>query len=343
MDNSRVHIPRKNGRSSVVALCGGIGGAKLVLGLYRVLDPDTLTIIINTGDDFLHLGLYVSPDIDTVTYTLADKNNQESGWGRRNETWNFMAAVAELDGETWFALGDQDLAVHVERTRRLRANETLGDITQDIAEKFGIHARLLPMCDDPGATSIQTAIGRLTFQDYFVRMKCEPIVQNVLYEEAARATPNAGVIDVLNQPDLDAIIICPSNPFLSIEPILAVPGISDAIAGSPAPVIAVTPLISGRAVKGPTAKIMAELSLPSTARAVAEHYGELLDGYVIDIADRGESDEMPIPVMATRTLMKNIEDRINLARDVLDFADALSANNSTDYQSIGRRLSGEPG
>ena len=324
MDDSQVHMPEEKGRSSVIALCGGIGGAKLALGLYRVLEPDTLTLIINTGDDFEHLGLYISPDIDTVTYTMADKNNRKTGWGRRDETWNFMAALGELNDETWFALGDSDLAVHVERSRRLRAGESLGDITSDIAGKFGISARLLPMSDDPAATIIQTEAGHLSFQDYFVRLKCEPVVQKILYEEAEAAKPSAGVMAALHRPELRAIIVCPSNPFLSVDPILAVPGNRKAMQSSAAPVIGISPIIGGQAVKGPTAKIMAELSLPSTARAAAEHYDGLLDGYVVDSADSGVSSEMNIPVMATKTLMTTIEDREILAREVLTFADSFS-------------------
>ena len=324
MDNSQINMPGNNGHSSVVALCGGVGGAKLALGLYRVLESDRLTLVINTGDDFEHLGLYISPDIDTVTYTLADKVDWKTGWGRRAETWNFMAALAELNEETWFALGDSDLAVHVERSRRLRAAESLGDITSDIASKFGISACLLPMSNDPAATIIQTDAGRLSFQDYFVRLKCEPIVQKILYEEAGAATPNAEVLTALRQSELRAIIVCPSNPFLSVDPILMVPGIRDAIQASPAPVIGISPIIGGQAVKGPTVKIMAELSIPLTARAVAEHYDGLLDGYVVDTADGGVSNEMHIPVMATKILMTTIEDRENLAREVLVFADTFS-------------------
>ncbi len=324
MANSQIPTKCKSGGSSVVALCGGIGGAKLALGLYRVLDPNTLTVVINTGDDFEHLGLHISPDIDTVTYTLADKNNQETGWGRRDETWNFMDSLAELGGETWFALGDRDLAIHVERTRRLRADEGLGEITSDIAGKFGIDARLLPMSDDAAATIIQTAAGPLTFQDYFVRMKCKPIIQKVLYEQAQSAIPNAEAMAALRQSELRAIIVCPSNPFLSIDPILAVPGIRNAIRESPAPVIGISPIIGGEAIKGPTAKIMAELFIPSTARAIAEHYDGMLDGYVIDVADGGEANDMPIRALATRTLMKSIGDRENLARQAIAFADTLS-------------------
>ena len=321
--NDNNNLSQKNDRSQVVALCGGIGGAKLALGLYRVLTPNTLTLVINTGDDFEHLGLYISPDIDTVTYTLADKNNRKTGWARRDETWKFMSALAELNEETWFALGDSDLAVHIERSRRLRALESLGVITSEIASKFGIAARLLPMSDDPAPTIIQTQAGHLSFQDYFVRQKCEPIVQNILYENARAAEPNAGVMAALHQPGVRASVVCPSNPFLSVDPILAVPGIKKALTSSSAPVIAISPIIDGQAVKGPTAKIMAELSLPTTALAIAEHYDGLLDGYVVDFTDHDVSNEIQVPVMSTKTLMTTIKDREKLAREVLAFADKL--------------------
>ena len=263
MTNNTTKVPKEKNRSPVVALCGGVGGAKLALGLYRVLALNNLTLVINTGDDFEHLGLFISPDIDTVTYTLADKNNLETGWCHRHETWNFMSAISTLKGETWFALGDRDLAIHVERSRRLRSSELLSKITGDIAGNFGIDAQLLPMTNDPAATIILTSAGHLNFQDYFVRMKCKPVIKQVVYDEASVATPNPDVLTALNQAELRAIILCPSNPFLSMDPILAVPGIREAMVTSPAPVIGVSPIINDQAVKGPTSKIMSELSLPS--------------------------------------------------------------------------------
>lgn len=305
----------------VVALCGGIGGAKLALGLYRVLEPGALTLIVNTGDDFEHLGLHISPDIDTVTYTLAGMENPETGWGRRDETWTFMDALDELGGETWFRLGDRDLAVHVERTRRLAAGERLSGITSNFAARLGVTARVLPMSDDRVRTVIDTGDGRLGFQDYFVRRQSRPVVKSIVCEGAEAASPGAGVLEALGRPDLRAVIICPSNPFLSIDPILAVPGFGEALTRCRAPVVAVSPLIGGRAVKGPTAKIMAELSMPPTAVAVAEYYDGILDGYVVDHADADVADIMALPVLATRILMQNLADRDQLARDVLAFAD----------------------
>lgn len=307
----------------VVALCGGIGGAKLALGLYRVLEPGALHVIVNTGDDFEHLGLHISPDIDTVTYTLAGINNPDTGWGRKDESWTFLHALGELGGDTWFSLGDRDLAIHVERTRRLRAGESLTRITDDFAKRFSITARLVPMSDEPVRTVVETDEGDLPFQEYFVRMKCRPAVKSIRYDGAGSAIAPRDAIRTLQKPGLRAVILCPSNPFLSIDPILAVPGVRQALALCRAPVIAVSPLIGGRAVKGPTAKIMDELSIPATAAAVADHYGDLLDGIVIDHADAAEAKALSVPCLVTRTLMMTLNERDNLAARVLDFADGL--------------------
>ena len=318
----------------VVALCGGIGGAKLALGLYRVLEPGALHVIVNTGDDFEHLGLHISPDIDTVTYTLAGINNPDTGWGRKNETWTFMEALGELGGDTWFSLGDRDLAIHVERTRRLRAGESLSRITRDFANRFSVNAHLLPMSDEPVRTVVETDEGDLPFQEYFVRQKCHPVVRGIRYDGADTAMSLRGAIRALGQQGLRAVIVCPSNPFLSIDPILAVPGMRESLALCRAPIIAVSPLIGGRAVKGPTAKIMDELSIPATAAAVANHYGELLDGIVIDSVDASEGEALPIPCLVTRTLMMTLNDRDNLATKVLDFADRLQGTPAETRLSI---------
>ena len=325
MPSNGNHDPDKRAIKSVVALCGGIGGAKLALGLYHLLEPGSLFLILNTGDDFEHLGLHISPDIDTVTYTLAGKNNPITGWGRRDETWAFMETLAELGGETWFSLGDRDLAIHVERSRRLEAGESLSQITDDISRSFGISAHLLPMTDDPLRTTIETREGVISFQDYFVRKKSEPVVEKIVFAGADKAVPNAAAMDALKLPDLCAVVICPSNPFLSIDPILAVDGFRQALVNCSAPVIAVSPIIGGKAVKGPTCKIMDEISMPPTARAVSDYYGELLDGFVFDNADKAEASRASLPSLVTQTLMETLEDRINLARDVLEFADDLKA------------------
>jgi LPPG:FO 2-phospho-L-lactate transferase len=301
----------------VLALSGGIGGAKLALGFYRILPPGSLIVVANTADDFEHLGLSISPDIDTLLYTLAGLDNPEWGWGRRGETWTFMAALAALGGETWFKLGDGDLATHVERTRRLAAGESLSAITDDFRRRLGISARILPMTDNRVRTRLRTDEGWLDFQDYFVRRRAEPIVREITYAGAPQARPQRDFLAALGRDDLALVVICPSNPFLSIDPILGMPGVREALRACRAPVIAVSPIIGGEAVKGPTAKLMAELGLPVGAAAVARHYTDILDIYIADEADADEVSGLGIPFALTRTLMPTLQDREALARVVL--------------------------
>jgi len=313
-------------KNLVVALSGGIGGAKLALGLSRVMPAADLVVVGNTGDDFEHLGLSISPDLDTLMYALAGLDDPQRGWGRRDETWTFMTALSKLGGETWFQLGDGDLATHVERTRRLRHGESLSAITADLCARLGIAARVLPMTDDTAQTILFTTEGPLDFQDYFVRLRCEPEVLKIEYEGAADAGVHPDVLAALEDPALRAVVICPSNPFLSINPILAVGTMRGAIANCAAPVVAVSPIIGGRAVKGPTAKLMTELGRRATAAAVAQLYVDLLDGYVIDHADAHDAAavaDLGIPVAPAHTLMRTLEDREALARHVLATADAL--------------------
>ena len=301
----------------VVTLSGGVGGAKLALGLYRILPPDTLTVIANTGDDFTHLGLQVSPDLDTLLYTLSGNDNPELGWGRRGETWTFMAALEALGGDTWFRLGDGDLATHVERTRRLAASESLSGIMDDFRRRLGIRARLLPVSDDPVRTRLRTKNGWLDFQDYFVRLRCEPAISALEFADAERARPHPDVVAALADPTLRAVVICPSNPFISIDPILAVPGVRAALRACRAPVVAVSPIVGGQAVKGPTAKMMAELGLPVDAATPARRYRDFLDLYIADDVDAGALVHLDVPVVLTRTLMQSLGDRESLARAVL--------------------------
>jgi LPPG:FO 2-phospho-L-lactate transferase len=309
----------------VVSLSGGIGGAKLALGLYRILPPDSLMVVCNTGDDLEHLGLCISPDLDTVMYTLAGIANPETGWGRAGETWTFMAALEQLGGETWFRLGDADLATHIERTRRLAEGESLSAIADDFRRRLGVRARIIPMCDGPVRTMVHTKDGALPFQRYFVERRCEPNVSGFAFRGASAARPTPAVLDALASDGLEAVVICPSNPFISIDPILAVPGMRAAIAACRAPVMAVSPIIAGRAVKGPTAKMMAELGLPATAGAVAQHYRDLLDGFVLDEADAAEAAAIDLPCLTTRTLMASEDDKRVLAAEVVAFARRLGA------------------
>ncbi len=309
----------------VVALCGGVGGAKLAQGFSMALQPEDLSIIVNTGDDFQHLGLHIAPDLDSVMYALAELSDPVRGWGRRDETWTFMQALKALGGENWFQLGDGDLATHVERSWRLARGATLSEVTAHLCRALGIAPRVLPMSDDAVRTRVRTAEGWLDFQEYFVHQQCRPAVREFVFAgaESARAQPDA--LAALERRDLRAIVICPSNPFVSVEPILAVPGIHAAIRQSDAPVVAVTPIIGGKAIKGPAAKMLAELGLEVSGAAVARRYAGIIDGFVID-----QTDPIPEPLpgvtfFSAATLMNSADDRLRLAQAVLQAADALSA------------------
>jgi LPPG:FO 2-phospho-L-lactate transferase len=313
-------------RRTVVALSGGIGGAKLALGLSLVLDPADLVVVANTGDDFQHLGLSISPDIDTVMYTLAGLNNPVTGWGRRDETWRFMQALEQLGGETWFRLGDTDLATNMERTRRLAAGDTLSDITEDFCRRLGVRCRVVPMSDHIVRTRVKVDHGWLDFQDYFVRYQCAPVVEGFVFAGVESAAPSPGFLAALHDPALRAVVICPSNPFISIDPILSLRSIRDALRTCAAPVVAVSPIIGGQAVKGPTAKMMRELGLSVTAATVGERYADLLDGYVVDHRDTRDLNLSGVAIRATKTLMQTLDDRRHLATAVLGLADELSAS-----------------
>ena len=309
---------------TVVALSGGIGGAKLSLGLLHILPPHTLSVIVNTGDDFEHLGLRVSPDIDTTLYTLADMVNPETGWGQRDETWNFMENQTRRGGETWFRLGDRDLQIHAERTARLQQGESLSAITADLARRFGIAANILPMSDATVSTRVVTDQGELGFQEYFVRRQCQPCVSALHFAGAAAAQPSPGAVAALSAANLAAIIVCPSNPWLSIDPLRALPGLRGLLRARGAPVVAVSPLVGGKAVKGPTAKIMAELGLPVTPVAVAQHYAGWIDAFVLDVRDEKYAEQIGVPTLVTDTLMQTLADRRRLARETLQFAARLA-------------------
>jgi LPPG:FO 2-phospho-L-lactate transferase len=265
----------------------------------------------------------ISPDIDTLTYVLAGIDNPATGWGRRDETWSFMDSIGALGGEDWFRLGDRDLALHVERTRRLRLGQTLSEVTTDICRRLGIGTRVVPMSDDRVRTRVRVDAGWIDFQDYFVRQQCRPVVHELVFDGVTLARPNADIAVALRSGDVRAVIVCPSNPFISVEPILAIPGMRDAIKASGAPIVAVSPIISGQAVKGPTAKMMRELGLEASAAAVAARYGDLLDGYIVDHADADVVGNVGARVTIAKTLMKSLHDRETLARVTLGAADAL--------------------
>jgi LPPG:FO 2-phospho-L-lactate transferase len=302
----------------ITALAGGVGGAKMAHGLAEKLSPEELTIIVNTGDDFEHLGLAISPDLDTVCYTLAGLANFETGWGRAGESWNTISNIEKLGGPNWFRLGDQDLGTHLERTRRLKEGQSLSQITKDFCKAWGIQHNILPMSDSPVRTMVETDEGELAFQEYFVHRHCEPKVKGFRFDGIDSAEPARGVIEAMES--ADAIVICPSNPWVSIDPILKV------VKEIRKPVIAVSPIIGGKTVKGPAAKMYAELGIEPSALAVAEHYRHLLSGYVLDNVDANLSEQvnrLHIKTFVTDTLMNHLTDRARLANDVLHFIGSL--------------------
>jgi LPPG:FO 2-phospho-L-lactate transferase len=312
---------------AIVALAGGVGGAKLALGLTRILPPDELTVVVNTGDDFEHFGLKISPDLDTVMYTLAGLSNEVTGWGLAGETWSFLEAVKQLGGETWFGLGDHDLATHIERTRRLGNGETLSQITQHFCRQLGVTADVVPMTDDPVYTVVHTDTGVLPFQEYFVHQRCEPRVRDFEFLGITSARPLPRLLERLA--DAEMLFYCPSNPYVSIAPILKLPGVKPLIATRRAAgmkVAAVSPIVGGKALKGPAAKMMTELGLESTVTALAEHYAGTIDALVIDSIDAdaaGIIEALGMRVLVTDTIMKTAEDKMRLAQETLAFTKGL--------------------
>lgn len=306
---------------NVLAITGGVGGAKLALGLSKLLGPEALAFAVNTGDDFEHLGFEIAPDTDTLLYTLSDLANKDLGWGRHDETWNFMSALDSFGGETWFRLGDRDLALHVTRTRMLAGGATRTEATAAIARSLGVAHPVLPMSDDAVRTTVLTHDGPLPFQHYFVRDRCAPAVTGFEFRGIDAARPNPLILSRIAA--ADGIVICPSNPFVSVDPLLNLPGMREALLAAPAPVVAVSPIVGGLAVKGPTAKMMRELQVPTSAAQVATHYGDLLDGFVLDQQDADLQDTVRVPTIVAQTLMITLRDRVDLAATVLDFLDRL--------------------
>jgi LPPG:FO 2-phospho-L-lactate transferase len=307
----------------VVALAGGVGGAKLADGLAMALPPQDLTVIVNIGDDFELLGLNISPDLDTVCYTLAGLANPETGWGRMDETWHAFESLQALGAPTWFHIGDRDLGTHLERTRRLRLGTPLSQVTRDFCQSWGVACRVIPASDDPVPTIVSTDQGRLPFQSYFVERGCQPVVMGFDFTNVLKSTPAPGVLEALQEAGV--IVFCPSNPWVSIDPILAIPGIREAVSARPA--VAVSPIIGGQAVKGPAAKMYSELGIQPSALAVARHYGPrasdgLLSGFVLDRQDQNlesEINALGMKTLVTGTLMKTGQDRVRLASELLQF------------------------
>ncbi|CAA0087942.1 2-phospho-L-lactate transferase [Halioglobus japonicus] len=314
---------------SVLALSGGVGGAKLALGLADELPPGELHVVVNTGDDFSHLGLHICPDIDTLLYTLSGNANAEQGWGLEGESWNTMDALQRLGGETWFRLGDRDLATHLWRTDRLAQGDSLLEVTGALATRLGISSHIHPMCSTPVRTTVHSEERDLPFQQYFVKEQCAPIVSGFSFEGITEAAPNQNVMQLLQDAALSAIVVCPSNPFVSIDPMLQIPGMWQALRDSPAPLVMVSPIVAGMALKGPAAKMMAEMSMPVTAQGVAQHYCRqypgLVDYFVIDESDAtlaAEIAALGMEVAVAPTIMKTREDKQRLARFTLSLVGA---------------------
>ncbi len=322
------NAPEKN---KIVALSGGVGGAKLALGLSRILPSDQLTIVANTADDFEHLGLPISPDLDTVMYTLAELNNRELGWGLEGESWHCMSALERLGGENWFRLGDRDLATHIQRSVLFKEGCSLTEATAYLCNRVGVKHPVLPMSDDAVRTMLITDQGELAFQHYFVREQCKPVVKGFRFSGIDQANPSEEFLASLHDPALAAVVICPSNPFVSVEPIISLRGVRETLQQISAPVIAVSPIVKGEAIKGPTAKMMAELSMPTNAYGVAQYYADWIDGFVLDEQDadsRAQIVDLGLQVTTHNTVMRSLQDRMDLAEVVIDFAYAMKENTS---------------
>ena len=304
----------------IVALAGGVGGAKLADGLAQLVPPEDLTIVVNTGDDFEHLGLYICPDLDTVCYTLAGLANPATGWGRAAESFQVLENVQNLGGPGWFQIGDKDFATHLERSRRLREGQSLSQITSDFCTTWGIRVSVMPMSDGSVHTMVNTKdSGELSFQEYFVHRNCEPVVTGFRFEGINSAMTAPGVLKAVE--NADAVVVCPSNPWVSIDPILALKHLRAAL--SKKIVLAVSPIIRGQTIKGPAAKMYTEMGIQPSALAVAEHYLDFLTGFVLDNQDESLVEKFSIPVKTAQTVMKTRNDRRKLAQDVLNLIQKL--------------------
>ena len=304
-----------------LALAGGVGGAKLALGLSRILPPDRLAIVVNTGDDERFHGLHVSPDVDTMTYTLSGLYNPETGWGIDGDSFETLQMLNRLGADTWFNLGSRDFAMHIRRTELLAQGASLSEVTAELTAILGIEHPIIPMSDQPVRTVLDTDEGTLSMQEYFVKRRAEPAVRTIRYVGAEDAQPSPGFVSALES--ASAVIICPSNPFLSVAPILAIPGVRDAIAGHPAPRVAVSPIVGGTAVRGPAGKIMQELGADVSAVGVAREYREICDVLVLDSQDadlEGAVGAEGVGAAVMPTIMETDEDKVQLAERVLALA-----------------------
>ncbi len=311
-------------RSRYLALCGGVGGAKLVAGLAQVLPADSLVVAVNVGDDFEHLGLSICPDLDTVLYTLSGLVHPQQGWGRANESWGVLNELKRVGGDGWFLLGDLDIAVHLLRRQLLDQGLTLSQTSVELARRLGVNITVVPVSDQLVRTMVNTDQGRLAFQDYFVRLRCEPTLRSLDFEGAQSAALSPLIRETLESSDLAGVILCPSNPYLSVAPMLAITALRDRLRSLDVPVVAVSPIVAGEAIKGPTAKIMRELGVQPTAGVVADLYGDFIDAVIIDTADAAFAATDKRFVVAP-TVMKTLDQKIALARDCVQLIESLGS------------------
>lgn len=302
----------------IVALAGGVGASKLLLGLSRAMDPGELTIVVNTGDDIVLHGLAISPDLDIVTYTLAGEVNPETGWGFRDETFRTLDQLTRYGHPDWFHLGDRDLATHIHRTAMLAEGKSLSEAAESIRRALHVRSKILPMTDQPVPTMIETEDGRMHFQEYLVQRRAEPVIRGISFDGIERARPAAGVLESIRR--AAGIILCPSNPLISIGPILAVPGVREALRSRRADVVAVCPLVGGKSLKGPSDRMLAQLGLDASAAGVARMYEDVCGTFAIDPTDAGQRaaiESLSMKVVVCPTVMNTMPDKETLAREIL--------------------------
>jgi len=306
-------------KQKILALCGGVGGAKLAYGLSQLTTPEEIVFLVNTGDDFIHLDLYISPDLDTVMYTLAGVNDPKKGWGVKEETWNALGSLKKYGLDTWFQLGDKDLATHIRRTQLLKKGLKLSEVTRNLSSQLGLKHNILPMSESPVQTMIQTDQGKLSFQEYFVKHKCDPKIEKIKFLGSEVAEIPTSLEKQIKDDKFTGVIICPSNPYLSVDPILSINKIRTFLLETKIPILAVSPIIDNDSIKGPTAKIMDEMKIEPSVNAIAAHYSELINILVIDQKDKDNQDNISsIDYLVDSIYMKNNEDKVSLAKLCLE-------------------------
>ena len=306
-------------KQKTLVLCGGVGGAKLAYGLSKLTAPEEIVFLVNTGDDFIHLDLYISPDLDTVMYTLAGVNDPKKGWGVEEETWNALGSLKKYGLDTWFQLGDKDLATHIRRTQLLKEGLKLSEVTRNLSSQLGLKHKILPMSESPVQTMIQTDQGKLSFQEYFVKYKCVPKIENINFLESEVAEIPTALEELIRGNKFTGVIICPSNPYLSVDPILSIDKIKTFLLESKIPILAVSPIIDNDSIKGPTAKIMEEMKIEPSVDAIAAHYSGLINILVIDKKDKdNQANISSIDYLVESIYMENNEDKVSLAKVCLE-------------------------